>query len=314
MSAGIVPGTQPSLSALIAFHAVARHMNFRQAAAELHVTPTAVSKTIKNLEVQLNIRLFNRTTRSVALTEAGGELLESLGPALDRIAESVQHIGETIDAPKGILRINTSYVAYECFIRPMQSEFVSLYPDITFDVSIDDRLVDIVGSGFDAGIRLGHAVQKDMVAVPLGIAQKTVVIASPEYLSVHGTPHTPDDLFTHRCIRQRFGSSGRYFEWRFGSTQAPFAMQIAGNLVFSEMRTVVEAAADGLGLAYVYEQFAEFVLKEGHVVPLLEQHCVRGTPFYLYYPHRSRMPAKLRVFVRAMQEKFGPTSYAASPG
>ncbi|WP_322050650.1 LysR family transcriptional regulator [Paraburkholderia bannensis] len=306
MSVGVALTSPPSLTALLAFESVARHRNFRQAASELQVTPTAVSRTIKNLETQLNVRLFNRTTRSVALTEQGAALLDSLAPALERITESVQHLGETLDMPKGVLRINTSYVAYECFIRPIHREFVERYPEITFDVSIDDRLVDIVGSGFDAGIRLGHAVQQDMVAVPLGAEQQTVVVASPEYLAAHGTPRKPEDLFDHRCIRQRFGGSGRYFEWRFGSRKAPFSMQVTGNLVFSEMRSVLEAASDGLGLAYVYRQFADAELNAGRLHPLLERHCSPGAPFYLYYPHRSRMPAKLQVFVRFMRDAHGP--------
>ncbi|GAB3628356.1 LysR family transcriptional regulator [Pandoraea terrae] len=295
----------PSLTALLAFEAVARHRNFSQAAVELQITPTAISRTIKNLEAQLNVRLFNRTTRSVALTESGAQLLESLGPALERISESVQHIGETVDMPKGVLRINTSYVAYACFVQPFQKAFVERYPDITFDVTIDDRLVDIVGTGFDAGIRLGHAVQQDMVAVPLGPDQKTVVVASSAYLDLHGTPYSPDDLFGHRCIRQRFGGSGRFFEWRFGSRRAPFEMHVEGNLVFNEMRSVMDAAANGLGLAYVYRQFAEPALDDGRIVPLLERHCVPGAPFYLYYPHRSRMPGKLRAFVSFMREIHG---------
>lgn len=309
MSGRLALGSSPSLTALIAFEAVARHQNFRQAAAELQVTPTAISRTIKHLEEQLNVRLFNRTTRSVALTDWGAELVESLAPALDRISESVQHVGETIDVPRGTLRINTSYVAYQCFIRPIQREFVQRYPEVTFDVSIDDRLVDIVGSRFDAGIRLGHAVQQDMVAVPLGVEQKTVVVASPDYLLKHGTPRTPDDLFGHRCIRQKFGGSGRYFEWRFGTRKTPFSMDVGGNLILSEMRTVVEAAADGLGLAYVYRQFAEPALGSGMVRPVLERHCVPGAPFYLYYPHRTRMPAKLQVFAHWMRETYGPASY-----
>ncbi|MDR5804733.1 LysR family transcriptional regulator [Caballeronia sp. LZ001] len=302
MSTVVPPIPHPSLSALIAFEAVARHRNFRQAAAELGVTPTAVSRTIKTLETQLNVRLFNRTTRSVALTESGTELLESLAPALGSISETIQHIGETIDIPKGVLRINTSYVAYECFIRPIQVRFVEQYPDVTFDVSMDDRLIDIVGSGFDAGIRLGHSVQQDMVALPLGLEQRTIVIASPSYLEKHGTPRTPKELFSHRCIRQRYGTSRRFFEWRFGPRESSFSMQVAGNLVFSEMRSVVEAVEDGLGLGYVYQQFADNALRDGRVVPVLEEHCSRGEAFYLYYPHRSRMPAKLQVFVRAMRD------------
>lgn len=291
----------PSLGALLAFDGVARHLNFARAAAELEVTPTAMSKTIKGLEAQLGVRLFNRTTRSVSLTEHGVQLRGSLVPALDLIRRSVQQIGETAHLPKGLLRLNTSYVAFASLIQPFQAGFLKQFPDVTLEVTIDDRLVDIVAGGFDAGIRQGHAVQRDMVAVPLGARQRAAVIASPHYLKQRGVPQQPKDLLAHACIRQRLGGTGRYFDWRFGSRDKPVVIDVRGQVMYSEMRCVVEAVRQGLGLGFVYRQFAEDHLRSGALTTVLDKHCAPVEAFYLYYPHRAQMPGKLRAFVEFMQ-------------
>lgn len=292
----------PSLASLLAFDSVARHLNFARAAAELEVTPTAMSKTIKGLEAQLGVRLFNRTTRSVGLTEHGAQLRGSLVPALDAIKRSVQQIGETAHLPKGLLRLNTSYVAFASLIQPFQAKFLERFPEVTLEVTTDDRLVDIVAGGFDAGIRQGHAVERDMVAVPLGAPQRTAVIASPRYLERRGTPQQPKDLLEHDCIRQRFAGPGRYFDWRFKSRDKPVVIGVRGQAVYSEMRCVVEAARQGLGLGYVYRQFAEEPLRSGELTTVLDRHSAPAEAFYLYYPHRAQMPGKLRAFIEFMQE------------
>ncbi len=294
---------QVSLPALVAFERVARHLNFARAAAELEVTPTAISKTIKTLERQLNVRLFNRTTRSVGLTEHGSQLLSTLAPALDLIKTSVQQIGETAGKPRGALRINTSHVAFASLIEPFQAEFLRRFPDMTLEVSTESRMIDIVAGGFDAGIRMGHAVQRDMVAVPLGAIQRMVVVGSPDYLREHGTPSLPKDLLGHACIRQRLADPGRYFEWRFKSRDKLLTIDVHGPLVHSEMRCILEAARQGVGLAFLFRQFAEDYLRRGELLPLLERHCAPADTFYLYYPHRAQMPGKLRAFVDFMQQK-----------
>jgi DNA-binding transcriptional LysR family regulator len=294
---------QVSLPALVAFERVARRLNFARAASELEVTPTAISKTIKTLEAQLNVRLFNRTTRSVGLTEHGSQLLSTLAPALDLIKMSVQQIGETAARPTGVLRINTSPVAFATVIQPFQAEFLKRFPDVTLEVSMDTRMIDIVAGGFDAGIRMGHAVQRDMVAVPLGAIQRMVVVGSPAYLEERGTPNRPQDLLAHPCIRLRFTDPGRYFEWRFKSRGKLVAIDVRGPLVHSDMRCALEAAHQGIGLAFVFRQFAEESLRRGELMALLERHCAPADTFYLYYPHRARMPGKLRAFIDFMQDK-----------
>ena len=184
-----IPGAARSLPlpALASFECVARHLSFVRAAEELGVTTTAISKTIKQLEAQLGVRLFNRTTRSVALTEAGRKLRDSVEPALAQIRESVQQAGEYSERPNGLLRINVAYAAYAMLIEPHVAAFGERYPDITLDFTIDNNLVDIVSGGFDAGIRLAYVLQRDMIAVPLGSMQQLTVVGSPDYFKRHGT-------------------------------------------------------------------------------------------------------------------------------
>lgn len=293
---------QVTLASLVAFEQVARRMSFARAARELEVTPTAISKTVKALEAQMGVRLFNRTTRSVSLTEHGALLLESLSPALALIKSSVQQVAEEASKPKGLLRINTSYVAYAVLIQPYIAAFTKQFPDVQIDFAIDDKLVDIVGNGYDAGIRAGRSLQKDMIAVPLGGPLHLAVVASPDYLREHGTPDVPQALLDYDCIRQRFVSPTRFFEWKFNANGAPLTVEVSGRLIYSEMRSAMDAARRGLGLAYVYRHFADEYIGQGQLVPLLEDQCVAMEGFYLYYPNRSHMPGKLRAFIAFMQE------------
>jgi DNA-binding transcriptional LysR family regulator len=284
----------PHLPALFAFECVARHMNFARAAEEMGVTPTAISRTIRVLEEQMQVRLFNRTTRSVALTEAGAQLMQSLSPALAAIRDSVAHAGATSERPSGKLRINASHVAYSVLIKPRLQGFLQTFPEITLDLALDNRLSDVTGAGFDAGIRLGHALHRDMIAVRLGRPQRRTVVASPAYLATHGEPRKPEDLLSHSCIRQRFPASERFFEWKFARS---VQIDVQGQLVFDEMRAVVEAAAAGLGIGYVFEEFAAQEVAAGVLQPVLEKYRLPGESFYLYYPNRSHMPGKLRAFI-----------------
>lgn len=291
------PARPVHLPALLAFDSVARHMNFARAANEHAVTPTAMSKTVKALEAQLGIRLFNRTTRSVALTEAGAQLLATLAPALAQIRQSIEEVGESSARPHGALRINTSYVAYAALIEPHVNGFLKRYPEIGLDVVIDNALNDIVSGGFDAGIRLGHAVQRDMIALPIGPLQRLVVVGSPKYLARHGTPKTPKDLLAHNCVRQRIGDRGRFLDWEFVAGAKPMRIDVQGRLTVNEMRCALTAARQSNGLAYVFKQFAEAELASGKLVTVLDRHCPPGESFHLYYPNRAQMPGKLRAFI-----------------
>lgn len=291
------PPKTSTLTALSTFTLVATHLSFARAARELGVSPTAVSKSIKLLEHELQTRLFNRTTRSVSLTEAGAQLLSSAGPALGQIATALEQTRASTAAPCGVLRVNTSYVAYASLIEPHLSTFLRQYPNVTVDISIDNELSDIVANGFDAGIRLGQTIQRDMVAVPVGGPQQRVVVGNSRYFELHGQPDTPHDLLQHNCIRQRLSTHGRFYEWTFKEAGKPVTLQVGGQLIFDEMRPVVHAACEGNGLAYVFRQFAELPILRGELEVVLQAYCPPTEAFYLYYPHRTQVPAKLRAFI-----------------
>src|SRR5262245_35222922 len=250
------------LPALVGFECVARHLSFARAAEELDVTTTAISKTIKQLEAQLDVRLFNRTTRSVALTEAGMKLLGTLAPALAQIRDSLQQTGDFSERAHGLLRINTAYVGYAVLIQAHLASFGERYPEITLDITIDNNLSDIVAGGFDAGIRLGYALERDMIAVPLGPMQQLTVVGSPSYFKRRGTPRTPHELLEHDCIRHRLNRA-RFFEWEFRIGGKDVTVDVRGRLVLDEMRAVLGAACQGSGLGLVFRQFASAEIASG---------------------------------------------------
>jgi len=293
--------TSIHLPALLTFECVARHLNFARAAAELEVTPTAISKTVKLLEARLGVRLFNRTTRSVALSEPGAQLLSTLAPALEQIRHSVTSVSGTFTQPYGTLRINTSYVAHASLLEPHLPAFLARYPEINVEVSLDNTPTDIVSAGFDVGIRLRHALHRDMVSAPIGPLQRRLVLASPGYLAANPMPRTPEDLLGHSCIRQRLSGRGRFFDWVFQSKRQTVTVDVTGRLVFDEMRSVRDAARRGCGFAYVFEQFAVHDIKSGALVPVLETFSPATESFYLYYPARTMMSGKLRVFLEFMR-------------
>lgn len=297
-------GYQPSmLPALSVFVTVARTLSFARAADELRISSTAVSKTIKQLEAGLGTRLLNRTTRSVSLSDAGSQLLSTIQPAFASVENAIEQVRSDYDQPSGELRVNTSHVGYVSLIEPHLPDFLKLYPALSVEISIDNVLSDIVGAGFDVGVRLGHTVQQDMVGIPLGERQQRVVVASPEYLAEYGAPLEPQDLIRHKCIRQRLHARGQFYEWVFRVNDRNQQINVDGNVIYDEMRAAVSAALNGVGLAYVFKQFAEQELAKGRLQVVLETFSPSGEPFFLYYPHRTQMPAKLRVFVDYLKEK-----------
>ncbi|WP_397448360.1 LysR family transcriptional regulator [Pseudomonas sp. NA-150] len=289
------------LPGLVAFESVARHLNFSRAASEFSVSPTAISKTIKQLEQQMGVRLFNRTTRSVRLTEAGLQLMETLAPALETIRNSVLHIAETSSQPAGLLRINSLHVAYAMLIEPHLQGFLEQYPKIVVEISVDNAISDIVESGFDAGIRLGRLLQNDMVAVPLGSPQQFVVVGAPDYFSRHGMPHTPQDLLQLNCIRHRLFNRSSFLDWRFDIDGQETRIEVKGNLIVDEMRSTVAAARNGSGLAYAFKQYAQESLANGSLALALAGYSPVSEAFYIYYPSRTQLPGKLRAFIDYFQ-------------
>jgi DNA-binding transcriptional LysR family regulator len=294
------------LPGLMTFEAAARLLNFARAAAEVGVTPTAVSRTIKNLEAQLAVRLFNRTTRSVSLTEAGAALNASLAPALALIRNSLSQALLATDQPSGMLRLNASYVAYRILIEPQLPAFLEQYPLINVEVSLDNQLSDIVNAGFDVGIRMGRKLQNDMVSVQLGTVQKRIVVAAPGHFRDRAEPTTIAELLAHDCLRQRYSVGGRLYDWRFADRGQTVHIDVQGRLIFDEMRAVLDAAIQGRGIAFVLEQFAQQELESGVLRHILTPHWGMDDAFHLYYPHREHMPGKLRAFVDFMRAAASP--------
>ena len=287
---------QVSPTDLALFLAVARHRSFRQAAVERGVSPSAVSHALRAIEERLGVRLLNRTTRSVALTEAGQRLFARVSPAFRDIDDAIEDLNAFRGRPAGILRINAARQAAQLALMPVVTRFLAAYPEIRVEVTIEAALTDVVAAGFDAGVRFGERIAADMIAVPLGPRQRSAVIASPEYLARHPTPRSPHDLRSLPCIRYRF-SSGVLYRWEFERGGDEIAVEVDGPLTLSEQDLMVDAALSGLGLAYVFEGQVEALLAEGRLVRVLADWCPYYPGFFLYYPSRRQLPAALRAFV-----------------
>ncbi|SRR5579875_296412 len=291
--------------ALRAFHAIVRHGGFTAAARELEVTPSALSQTLKQFEKRLGVRLLQRTTRSVGLTEAGQALLARTAPALAEVDGAIEELRRHGEHPAGTLRITVAAVMVSTLIEPMVADFLRAYPDVRLDMRVDSALNDLVSEGLDAGIRLGEKVQRDMVALPLGGLQRSVVVGSPDYIARHGKPKHPRDLRAHRCIRFRFRSGGPVYRWEFAEHGRWFELDVDGPLIANDLPLVVRAALDGVGLLHTMEVFVREHIATGRLVGVLEEWLPPYDGFYLYYPSRYQVPPKLRVFIDFLRERMG---------
>ncbi|QDL93230.1 LysR family transcriptional regulator [Paroceanicella profunda] len=281
---------------LESFLAVVRHGSFVAAARERGLTGSALSQTIRALEEDLQVRLFNRTTRSVVPTEAGDLLARRLMPALADIRASLDEVRSLGGRPSGRVRVNAPAPALDWLIVPHLPAFLHSYPDIAVEIFEDASNVDIVAEGYDVGIRLGLEMAQDMIALPLGPEQDYAVVGSPAYLEREGRPDTPQDLTHFECIRHRF-PSGRIFPWRFRAGDEDIAIVPRGRLTVSTARHAVEAAVGGTGLARVALPYAQNALGEGRLVRVLDRFTPRLPAWHLYYPSRRHMPPALRAFV-----------------
>lgn len=288
---------------LRAFAAIAEHGSFVRAAAHLGLSPSALSQTIRSLEERLGVRLLNRTTRSVAPSEAGQRLLGRLQPALADLDAAVADVRSLRDTPSGMLRINTSRIAAIELIAPLLGPFHARYPDIVVDVVADDRLVDIVSGRFDAGVRLGEMLEKDMVTVRLGGEAEMMVVAAPSYLQRHGAPANPRELRGHRCISFRRPSDDSMYHWEFERGAEKLEVAVDGPLIVSEAEVAQRAALDGLGIAFLFGCHASEHIAAGRLVRLMAEWTPPFPGFYLYYPSRRQMPAPLRAFVEFVRER-----------
>ncbi|MBY5827209.1 LysR family transcriptional regulator [Rhizobium leguminosarum] len=292
---------RPSLNDLAAFAAVASHRSFRRAAEVMGVSRSALSHAIIGLEGKLDVRLFNRTTRSVSLTQAGARLLARLDPVLQDLDQALDTLSEERGTPSGTLRINANKSGARILLAEVVPLFLDLYPDVELDLVSEGRLVDIVEQGFDAGIRLLEAVPKDMVAVNFGGDVRFIAVAAPSYLESRARPHTPDDLYMHCCIRQRLPSGKRY-RWEFSKCDAEVVIDVPGNLTLDDNDLLVQAAAGGRGIAYVPEHFARPFLASGQLVTALDDWCPSTPGLALYYPRSRHVPSPLRAFIDLLRE------------
>jgi DNA-binding transcriptional LysR family regulator len=283
-------------SELRAFAAVAEHGSFVRAAAQLGISPSALSQTIRRLEERLGIRLLNRTTRSVAPSEAGSRLLARLLPALGGLDAAVADIRSLRAAPSGLLRINSTRTGAIHYLAPMIGRFLARYPEVTLDIIVEDRLVDIVSGRFDAGIRLGEMVAKDMVAVRLSGDVEMMVVGAPAYFRKFGTPKTPRDLRGHRCINFRWPTDLSFYRWEFERGGEKLEAAVQGPLIVNEPEIAIRAAIDGVGLAYLFEHQIRPWIKARKLAPVLRDWSPPFPGFYLYYPSRQVSPA-LRAFI-----------------
>ncbi|EJS94074.1 LysR family transcriptional regulator [Pectobacterium wasabiae] len=291
----------PTLSDLKAFMAVAEQRSFRRAADLSGVTRSTLSHAIRGLEERLGVRLLHRTTRSVALTEAGEQLLQRMRPHLSGLEQALEEVADTQGQPIGSLRINGGEEAIRLLLHTVVPSYQALYPSVVLDLTVDGRLVDIIAEGFDAGIRLAEDVPRDMVAIRFGNDIRFLAVASPAYLMKHPAPSVPDDLMQHPCIRQRLPSGKRY-RWEFSRHGQDVALDVPGTLTLNSSPLMVYAAIQGLGIAYVPEVHARAALDDGRLVTVLEQWSPPTPGLCLYFPANRHMPVSLRALVDTIKK------------
>ncbi|WP_432524919.1 LysR family transcriptional regulator [Serratia sp. BFP-2025] len=286
---------------LIAFLMVARERSFTKAAAQLGVSQSALSHAIRGLEERLALRLLTRTTRSVAPTEAGERLLNSIGPRFAEIESELNALGEMRDRPAGNIRLTAGEHAVDAVLWPVLRTFLVDYPDINVEITVDNSLTDIVAGRFDAGIRLGEQVAKDMIAVRIGPDMRMVAVASPAYFARHGLPTTPQALQNHRCINMRLPTLGGLYAWEFARDGREIKVRVEGQLTFNSLRQRIDAAQLGLGIAFVPEDSVAEALADGCLQMALDEWCPPFPGYYLYYPSRRQHTTAFALLIEALR-------------
>lgn len=290
-----------SYSDLLAFIAVAREQSFTRAAAQLGVSQSALSHTIRALEAKMGVRLLTRTTRSVSPTEAGERLLQNIAPRFQEIEAELVAIGELRDKPAGTVRITASEVAAETVIWPKLAKLLPKYPDIKVEVTAEPRFTDIVAERYDMGVRLGDELAKDMTAVRISPDMQVVIVGSPTYLAKHPAPETPQDLTQHNCINLRLMSRGDLYPWELKKGKRQINVRVDGQLVFNGTGQVLNAALAGLGLGYVLEEVARPYLSKGRLKSVLQDWCPTFPGYHLYYPSKRPPSRAMAVLIDALR-------------
>lgn len=301
---GLFMNERPTFAELTAFLAIVRHLSFRAAADELALSASTLSHMMRALEERMGVRLFNRTTRSVAPTEAGARLFRNLSPILSELDVALADVVTLSERPSGRLRINASEISTRMLLQQIVPTFMERFPGVHLDLVTEGRLVDIVAEGFDAGVRLGESLPQDMIAVPFGGDGQFVVVASPAYLKRHGIPKTPDDLSKHRCIRFRL-PSGKMYRWEFLHHSQSLKVEVSGPITLDHIGLMIEAAAKGVGLAYVSAETAKIEIDSGQLICVLSDWTPPIAGQHFYYPNNRLVPAALRAFIDVLREVEG---------
>jgi DNA-binding transcriptional LysR family regulator len=277
------------------------HQRITRAAARLGTSQSSLSQTVRRLEARLGLRLLARTTRSVAATEAGDQLIETLRPAFDEIDAKLTALSELREKPAGTIRITTSQHAAEAILWPAVARLLLNYPDLRVELSIDATLTDVVAERYDAGVRLGEQVAKDMIAVRIGPDMRMAVVGAPSYFAERPAPKTPHDLNHHTCINIRLPTLGGLYPWEFRKNGRELNVRVDGRLVFNEMPMVLRAAIEGFGLACVLEEQAAHLIAEGRLARVLADWCPPFSGYHLYYPSRRQLSPAFAVLVEALR-------------
>ena len=286
---------------LIGFVHVARERSFTRAAAKLGVSPSALSHTIRGLETRLGLRLLTRTTRSVATTEAGERLLLAIGPRFDEIASELAALSELRDKPAGSIRISADEHAVRFVLWPRLRELLADYADIRLEIVTDNGLTDIVAERFDAGVRLGGIIARDMVAVPIGPPLRMAAVAAPAYFARRTRPTRPEELVAHRCINMRLPTRGGLYAWEFEKNGREQRVRVDGQLVFNSIAPIVEAAVDGYGIAYLLHDIVRPLLDDGRLVHVLADWSPPFPGYHLYFPSRRQQLPAFALVIEALR-------------
>jgi DNA-binding transcriptional LysR family regulator len=297
----IMRGTQ--FAQLTAFAAVAEHQSFTRAATYLGISTPSLSQTVRCLEEQFGVRLLNRTTRSVSLTEAGENLLGHLNPVLEGVDRAIDAINAFREKPAGILRLTVHPVAASTMIAPLVARFSAEYPAIRLEISVDDECKDIVSERFDAGIHLGDGIAQDMIAVPIGGRFRLSTVASPSYLARTAPLSAPEDLREHNCIRYRGSNTGHNHPWQFEKADDHVEVAVEGSLTVNDLDLALRAGLDGLGVVQLPEVWVAPLVAQGALVRLLADWSPRWTNFFLFYASRRHVPLKLRTLVDFLRKE-----------
>jgi DNA-binding transcriptional LysR family regulator len=290
-----------NMNDLTAFIAVAREQSFTKAAAQLGVSQSALSYTIRTLEARLGLRLLTRTTRSVSLTEAGERLLHSIGPRFDEIESEIAALSEMRDKPAGTIRITTVEHAAETILWPALVPLLAEYPDINVEIVSDYGLKDIVADRYDAGVRLGEQVDKDMISLRIGAELRFAVVGAPSYFQGHSKPAVPQDLIEHSCIKLRLPTHGAFYAWEFQKDGQELNVRIQGRTAFNTVGMMRQAALDGFGLAYLPEDQVETAIADGKLVRILADWCPPRPAYHLYYPSRRQHSPAFALVIEALR-------------